>query len=164
MSGSFHFQTFVLSRPHNKDGVIEYLARAGKGLGLGRGTAAKLWAAHGPDTIRRVRERPGRILKANPRITEDQAEAIGEVLRSQQATEDATIEVTELLAGRGLPKTTARKAIKAWGNLASLVIRRDPYALMNFRGCGFKLCDALWIELGHSPTGCVGRHCAHGTA
>jgi exodeoxyribonuclease V alpha subunit len=28
------------------------------------------------------------------------------------------------------------------------MIRKDPYQLMNFRGCGFKRCDALYQELG----------------
>jgi exodeoxyribonuclease V alpha subunit len=62
------------------------------------------------------------------------------------------IDVMELITGRGFPKRAAKEAIKTWGNLAASVIRQNPFALMRFRGCGFKLTDALYLTLGHSPT------------
>lgn len=147
----FHFVTFVTATSHDRDGIVEYLTRAGQGLGMGRGTAEKLWKAFGSDAVKEIRQDPTILAKFANRISQDQCRAIGEILQAQKATEDATIELTGLLSGRGLPKTTARKAIKKWGNRAAEVIRRDPYALMAFRGCGFRLCDALWIELGLSP-------------
>lgn len=147
----FAFQTFVPCVAHDKDGVIEYLARAGAGLGMGRGTARKCWETFGTDAVREIRQAPRLLRDINQRITADQCDQIGDILKQQKATEDATIELTNLLAGRGFPKTTTRKAIKKWGNKAAMIIRRDPYSLMNFRGCGFKLCDALYIELGHHP-------------
>lgn len=147
----FHFQTFVTARSHDREGVIQYLVSAGKGNGLGAATAAKAWDAFGSDAVSTIRNEPRELLKLNRSIRADQCEAIGEILVHRQRTEDATIELTNLLAGRGLPKTTTRKAIKRWGNQAAEIVRKDPYALMNFRGCGFKLCDALWIELGHRP-------------
>jgi len=147
----FKFQTFVPAVAHDKAGVIEYLVRAGKGLGFGKGTAAKVWSAYGSDSVRIIRNMPSKLTAYSNRITLEQCEQIGKVLASQKATEDATIDVTNLLVGRGLPKTTGRKAIKLWGNKAAEIIRRDPFALMRFRGCGFRLCDTLWIELGLSP-------------
>ena len=144
----FDFQTFCVAMAHDREGVIEYLARAGRGRGMGHGTAEKLWNAHGADVVAMIRDDPAVIQQANPRVTSEQAEMIAAVLREQQATESATIELTNLLAGRGLPRTIPAKAIKKWGNRAAQVIRKDPYRLMAFRGCGFKLCDALWIELG----------------
>lgn len=144
----FHFQTFVPARSHDREGVIAYLEKAGRGLGMGRGTAAKLWEAHGANAVRVVREDPGQIRKVNSKVTEDQADQIAQRLQADAATEDATIEITNLLTGRGFPKMTARLAIKEWGNQAADQIKRDPYALMRFRGCGFKLCDQLWLELG----------------
>jgi exodeoxyribonuclease V alpha subunit len=35
--------------------------------------------------------------------------------------------------------------------VAAKIIRRNPYILMRFRGCGFRRCDAMYIHLGHSP-------------
>lgn len=147
----FHFQTFVAAVPHDRDSVIAYLANAGAGLGLGRGTAGKAFDRWGAGCIAVIRNDAEVLREISNRITAEQAAAIGDKLRQQQATEHATIDLTSLLSGRGLPKTTARNAIKKWGNRAAEIVRRDPYSLMNFRGCGFKLCDSLYLELGHNP-------------
>lgn len=147
----FHFQTFVPVVAHDREGVIAYLAAAGQGLGMGKGTAAKAFDALGGEAVSAIRQNPRELMQFNKRITADQCEAIGEKLHRQKATEDATIDLTTLLAGRGLPKTTARNAIKKWGNRAAEIVRRDPYSLMNFRGCGFKLCDKLYLEMGLDP-------------
>lgn len=143
----FDFQTLVVAHAHDRDGIVSYLKIAGQGNGLGEKTALRLWEKFGTDAVRIVRETPD-VLMQFGRITAQQAEEIGRVLVSKKATEDATIELTSLLAGRGFPKTTARSAIKLWKNKAAEVVRKNPYSLMNLRGCGFKLCDALWIELG----------------
>ena len=147
----FHFQTFVAARAHDRDGVVQYLISAGKGNGLGKATAEAVWQEFNGDSVSTIRENPRELLRFNRSITPEQCETIGSILEQRQKTENATIELTNLLSGRGFPKTTARKAIKKWGNLAAEIIRRDPYSLMNFRGCGFKLCDSLWLELGHRP-------------
>lgn len=147
----FRFQTFVLAIAHDRRGVVNYLVAAGKGRGLGSATAEAAWKQFGSDAIRLIREDPGLLVDLNPRMSTENAETIAGRLRQQQKTEDATIELTGLLAGRGLPRTTARNAIKRWGNIAAQVIRRDPYKLMGFHGCGFKRADALWLEFGHGP-------------
>lgn len=147
----FHFHSWVTARAHDREGIIAYLERAGRGIGMGRGTAARAWDAFGGDAVRVIREQPERLISLNTRITEDQANQIADRLKHQQRTEDAEIEITNLLSGRGFPKVTSRSAIKEWGNRAAQVISRDPYALMRFRGCGFRLCDQLWIELGLNP-------------
>lgn len=144
----FHFQTFVMAASHDREGVISYLEQAGKGNGLGRATATKAWNIWGSDTIKIVRDDPNELRKINSRLTEDGLAHIKAKLDRQAATEAATIDITGLLHGRGFPKTTARKAILKWGNCAATIIRRDPYSLMAFRGCGFRLTDALYLELG----------------
>lgn len=144
----FHFQTFVLAMSHDREGVIAYLEQAGRGNGIGLGTAKKCWEAFGPDAVRTIREQPEKLLTVNARLTRDQIAAVKRKLDIQAATEAATIELTALLHGRGFPKVTARKAIQRWGNRAAEQVRRDPYSLMAFRGCGFKLTDSLYLELG----------------
>ena len=122
----FHFQTFVQAVAHDRESVVAYLANAGSGLGLGPGTAGKAFDTWGAGCIATIRTNPRELLAINGRITDQQCEAIGEKLRQQQATEDATIDLTSLLSGRGMPKTTARNAIKKWGNRAAEIVRRDP--------------------------------------
>lgn len=144
----FKFTSFVPVTAHDKDGVVAYLEQAGKGLGLGRATINKCWDRWGSDAVRELREDPQQLLLLSNHVSWDQCEEIGRKLRAQQKLESATIELINLFAGRKIPKATARKAIKEWGNRAAQVIKRDPYKLMRFRGIGFKTADHLWIEFG----------------
>lgn len=148
----FHFQTFVAVQPHNRDGVIAYLKHAGQGFGFGAARAAALWDAFGSDAVRVMREEPERTMHELAArkllISAENYWKMADELKKQEALENCTIELTDLLAGRGLPKTIARRAIQEWGNLAAAIIRRDPYKLMRFRGVGFKRCDQLYLNLG----------------
>jgi hypothetical protein len=147
----FAFSTFVAAVAHDRESVVAYLAGAGAGHGVGPGVAGKAFDRWGDECLSIIRDEPLRLREISSRITSEQAETLGAKLRSQRATEDATIDLTSLLTGRGLPKSTPRNAIKANGNRAAEIVRRDPYSLMAFRGCGFKLCDSLFLELGHDP-------------
>jgi hypothetical protein len=148
----FHFSSFCQIAAHDEEGVVAYLEAAGRGNGMGYGTAKKAWLAWGSDAVRTVREEPRKLLELNNRISDDQLVAIGMKLLEQQRTESATIEITNVLHGRGFPKTLPRKCIQRWGNKAAEIICKDPYRLMAFRGCGFKTCDKLYLELGLDPT------------
>lgn len=146
----FVFSTFVNIVAHDRRGVVEYLKAVGKGLGFGQAWAEKAYEAFGGEAVKRIRE--GGLAELNPPMTEDNRTIMVARLTEMAALEDATIEVTNLLAGRGLPKATAREAIKRWGNRAGQVIHRNPYALMSLTGVGFKRCDALYLEFGHNPS------------
>jgi len=148
----FDAQTFVHSQPHGRAGVIAYLLQAGKGNGLGPVRAGQLWEKFGSDAIRICLESPEVVTAAIGGISDDQAAAIAEFLKDEQDLEGCSLDLMDLLTGRGFPKDTVRKAIKEWGNLAAGLIKRDPYRLMAFRGCGFRRCDALYLHLGLPPT------------
>lgn len=147
----FAFQTFVKNQPYDRAGVIAYLCEAGAGNGLGRARAAILWDAFQSDAVRIAREQPETVattLKAkNLPLTEEQSLAIASTLEMEKGIEACKLELTTLLAGRGFPKTTIREAVREWGNKAATIIRRDPYTLMQFRGCGFKRADAMYLDL-----------------
>lgn len=147
----FHFTTFCGAEPFGREGVISYLRYAGEGNGIGIARATKLWELFGGDAVRTLREDPERVAGQIKGLDIDQAKAASAWLAKEQKLEAATIDVTNLLAGRGFPRGTARSAIKEWGNRSAERIKRDPYSLMAFRGCGFKRCDNLWLELGLPP-------------
>jgi exodeoxyribonuclease V alpha subunit len=154
----FAFSSFVLQAPHSRTGVIEYLRHAAEQVrvGFGPARATKLWDLYGSDAVKHLREAPEEVaarLSETPRLTlsADAARKIAAVLQEQAALEGCTLDLTDLLAGRGFPKSTARLATRAWGNRAAQIIRRCPYRLMEFRGCGFKKCDALYLDLGLPP-------------
>ncbi len=148
----FDAQTFVRAQPHGRSGVITYLLQAGKGNAIGPARAAQLWDKFGSDAIRICREQPELITAAISGVSDKDAAAVSQWLKDEQALEGCSLEVMDLLTGRGFPKDTTRRAIKEFGNLAAEVIKRDPYRLMSFRGCGFRRCDALYLHLGLPPT------------
>jgi len=148
----FAFKTFVQSQPHGRAGVITYLRKAGEGHNLGQATAIQIWERFGVDSVRILREQPEVVATAIKRLSLENCQAVANLLNEKQGLEDCTIEVTSLLDGRGFPKSTPGTAIRVWGNRAAEIIKRDPYQLMHFRGCGFKRCDSLYLELGLNPT------------
>jgi len=145
----FHAQTFVRSQPHGMAGVIRYLMQAPH---VGQATAAKLWEAFQGDAVRFLRERPDVAAAAGGgRFSEAKAREAAEWLKGEQALEDCTIDLINLLGGLGFPRNTGKKAVGEWGNKAAELIKRNPYLLMRFRGCGFLRCDKLFLNLGGDP-------------
>ncbi len=147
----FHFRTVVAHIPHDRDGLIEYLSAAGRGKGIGPRKAAMLVEWFGIDDVLHACRGDSSMIAEIANIRQDQAHAFAEQLRSQAATENATLEVDKLLHGRGFPRALVRRVIKAWGNKAAEQITTDPYSLMQFRGVGFGLTDKLFIGLGKNP-------------
>lgn len=147
----FHFDSFVLAAPHDRAGIIAYLAKAGEGLGIGRARAATLHAMFGQEAVRICRERPADAAATIKGWPIADAAAFAARLEEQAHLEAVSIELTGLLANRGFPKATAKHAIDLWGNAATEIIQRDPYKLMSFRGCGFKRCDRMYIDIGLPP-------------
>ena len=147
----FAFQTFVLSAPQSRAGIITYLSRHGEGLGIGKSRAATLYEKFAGDAVRVCRESPEVAAAAVSGWSISQAEEFAAELQASHYLEECSIELIELLDKRGFPKATAQSAIRLWGNRAKLVISNDPYKLMNFRGCGFKRCDRMWLDLGLPP-------------
>lgn len=151
----FAFESFVREAPHGREGVVAYLKSAGEGLGLGAARCMKLWDLFGSDAVRMLREQPAevaaRLAAAGLKLQPGAAEKVAGNLRFEMALEACTLDLMDVLNGRGFPKATARLVTRQWGNRAANVIRRNPYQLMNFRGCGFKRCDALYLDLKHNP-------------
>ncbi len=151
----FQFQSFVIQQPHSRAGIITWLKEAGEGHGIGHARAAKLFDLCGQQAIETLRERPTEaadlLTAAGLRTTAEQCEFAAVWLKQQQRLEACTLDLTDILTGRGFPKTTIRLAVREWGNHAGRIIRRDPYKLMRFRGCGFKRCDAMYLDLKLPP-------------
>ena len=151
----FHASSFVLRQPHGRTGVIAYLARAGEGNGMGKGKAEGLWNIFGANAVTMMRTQPlvcvQELYKHKLYLHEKEALAIAEILRQSQHSEKCQLDLMDVLDGRGFPKETARNCLQTWGVRASQTVRRDPYKLMLFPRCGFRRCDAAYLELGHNP-------------
>ena len=146
----FHFNSFVETEPAGRNGIIAYMVQAGQGNRIGMVTANKIFDKFGEESLRIMREEPETI-SGFTRVRLDYCESASRWLLERKKLEQITVRMNELMSGRGFPKSTVKRAIKAWGNKAIQVIKKDPYQLMAFPGCGFKLCDNLYLHLGLRP-------------
>lgn len=146
----FHFNTYHGTTPHGRSGIVRYLERAPS---IGRVIAARLFDLFGQDAVRVLKEQPDVAAGQIERLGEEGAHQAAIYLKEQEQLQESTIDMIDLLDGKGFPKNAPKKAIKIWGNNAAAIIRRDPYKLMGrIRGCGFKLCDTLYLQLGGDPS------------
>ncbi|MFO0940113.1 MAG: AAA family ATPase [Pirellulales bacterium] len=143
----FCFNSFVEHIGHDRQSLINYLAHAGKGNGIGHGKAAKLVDQVGIENVLDFCRVPANLIEA-AKIDAASAERFAEILKEQQRTENALLEIDSLLTGKGFPKSLPRKLIKDFGTSAAEEINRDPFVLMNYHGVGFKKADNLWLLLG----------------
>lgn len=146
----FDTKTFVRSQPHGQAGVVRYLQEA---PGIGQAVAKALWAKFGSDAVRIVRETPEVAAEVVniPNWPAEKARISAKFLVGEQRLESCSIDLVDLLGGRGFPKLTPQRAVKRWGNKAAEFIRRNPYILMKLPGCGFLRADKLYLDLGHNP-------------
>ena len=144
----FRYNTFVHQQPHSRAGIITYLAKA---PGIGSAISRRLWDKFKGDAVKILREQPEVAAAACERLSDNAAFEAAEWLDREKTLEDCTIDLVGLIEGHVLPKSLGMGEIKRWGNQATGIIRQNPYRLMQFRGVGFKRCDALYLELGGDP-------------
>jgi hypothetical protein len=146
----FNAKTWVKAAPHGRTGTIRYLQQA---PWVGAITAGTLWDKFGGEAVRILRESPDVACCAvdSSHFTLAKAQEAAAYLEKEKGLEGVSIDLMELLDKRGLPKKTAQKAMQQWGNRATEFIKKNPYLLMAFRGCGFLKTDAMYTELGHNP-------------
>lgn len=149
----FVCKTFVRCEPFGRSGVIRYLQLTCPGCGLGPATAVKLWEKFRSDAVRILRESPDVAAAAIDarQFTPEMATKASTLLQREKHLEACHLELMDLLAGRGFPKAIVKKAIKEWGNRAAGLLKRNPFLLMRFRGCGFLGTDRMYTDLGGNP-------------
>lgn len=149
----FQARTYVRCQPHGRGGIIRYLLTTCAGCGMGKATAEKMWEKFKSDAVRILREEPEVAAAAvgMQHFTAEKAVAAAAVLKEESALEAVSIDVIDLLGGRGFPKDTPKKCIDKWGNRTAVLLKKNPYLLMLFRGCGFGLTDKMYLDMGGNP-------------
>lgn len=142
----FSINTYILSKPHGRTGVIKYLQECPH---LGEAMSVQLWNLFNSDAVRVCRECPELVAEKINRLDFKKCQEIAEALRELSAIEDTSIDLIDLFSGRGIPKRVAREAIKKFGNRAAGLFQHNPYLLMAFSGIGFDKADSMYCDLGH---------------
>lgn len=144
----FHYESFVVDKPATRDAVVNYLRQC-KGFGTVR--AGKLFDLFGESSIDRLIADPVAAVRDVKGLSEEDAKAAAAVLEASEYIRKAKLELIGLLHGRQFPRKLVDLILKDLGSSAATEIRRNPYQLMRYRGCGFLKTDRLYIECGHDP-------------
>ena len=145
----FVFKSFVMEEPAGQRAVVTYLQQC---KGIGYVVAKRLWDSHGDDAVRWLRTAPKEVAQNTKGLSAKIAEQASEFLSQNEATERAKMDLLAVLHKRGFPKKTVELALRDFGSAAAKEIKRNPYLLMRYPGCGFISCDKMWIDLGLSPS------------
>jgi exodeoxyribonuclease V alpha subunit len=140
----FHFNSYSPLQPYGEAETVAYLMQLD---GVGPTTAKALWAKFGADSIDTLRDKPEECEGLGRAFKHGKAQEASRYLKSMQNTQHVRVSLMGLLNGKGFPKKTINRAIESAGTSAADVIRRNPYWLMQFPGCGFAHADALYVDL-----------------
>lgn len=147
----FSFDAVKRLEPHDRNGVVRFLQRYGKGIGPT--IAGRLYDVFGGDAVKQLRTNPVEASKRVRGLTREVAQNAAIALQQDVEFEDARIDLTDLFAGRHFPHVLIKQCIDKWGILAAERVKRDPFTMLveGFSGCGFKRCDRLYMDLGLPP-------------
>ncbi len=156
----FFFSSFALEQPCDDESFIAYLQQA-KGTKLGSVTervASVLVEQFGDECIETVINYPIRASdfvtrSSRCRWSHEAAAIASRTLKGVDDTRKATLGLMSLFDGRGFPKKTPRRAIRAFGTDAATIIRDDVFGtLMSLPGIGFKGADKVFCDVARERT------------
>ena len=149
------FDSYRTILPTDHEGIFSYLVDVARWVGPA--TAKKLVDTFGSQTLTVIKEETQKVSELHLEgLTSERIEEMRKSLVENEATEAATIEVNNLLAG-ALGPATARKAIRKWGCNAPTLIKSNPFILTTLSGVGFLSADAVRNKIGLDP-GDLRRH------
>ena len=145
----FNFNSFVAESPIDEDSVLAYLetCRKPERGSITRRVALALFETFGVEAIERLKTDPVGVSQVIKQWDAAKASLAAEYLKSQTGTQRSKLALITMLNGRGFPKKTIDRAIKEWGAAAADIVRKNPYALMDLPGIGFKGADKLYCDL-----------------
>lgn len=144
----FHYESFVIDKPATRDAVIAYLKQC---RGFGSVRAGMLFDTYGESCIDVLIQQPERVASEIRGLKLENAKEAAELLSKTEHIRKAKLELIGVLNGKGFPKKTVESLLRDYSSEAAESVRRNPYLLMRYRGCGFLKTDKLYIELGHDP-------------
>ena len=145
----FHFDSFVVDKPATREAVVAYLRQC-PGFGVAR--SGVLWDLFGEQSIDQLIADPKGVCGKIKGLKIDDAKAASALLKTSEATRKTKLELIELISGRGFPRKLTDILISDFGSAAAESIRKNPYLLLKYSGCGFGKVDQFYLEIGGDPS------------
>ncbi|MGE4564848.1 MAG: AAA family ATPase, partial [Victivallaceae bacterium] len=137
---AFNFRPIL---PSTSTGIVRFLS-SGAIPGVGEKTAGAIVDYFGADTLDVLEKFPKRLREV-PKMSEKKATAIAAAWRESASRRDTFI----YLQGLGITPAYCNKLYQQYGNLASEVVRANPYRLAEeVDGIGFLKADEIASGLG----------------
>jgi exodeoxyribonuclease V alpha subunit len=148
----FRFDWYETVQPQSTDGIFKYLVRIAKWVGPAVG--GRLVEKYGIDTLEIIKTNPERVAREISGITLDRAKEIQGLLRANELTEAAVVELEQVFSGvPGLRRGLAMDCVVIWEADAVEIVKKTPYRLMDLRGIGFLTADKIALHIGVDPAG-----------
>jgi len=149
----FNFNSFTPEKPADDESIVAYLKQChGPQKGsITEQVALALVETFGADAISAVIDAPAKAAEAIKRFgtrwDAEKAMVASLVLRASESIRATKVELIGLLDGRGFPKKTPDRCIKAMGVTAATTVKQNPYSLMCLPGIGFKGADKMYCDI-----------------
>ena len=141
----FAFSSSEELEPSSEEGIAAFLC-SGVIKGIGPMAAARIVRRFGTDTLRIIREEPGRLTEISG-IGDVKAKAISAGYQEHREYADTVMK----LAAFDISAAVCMKLYKAYGTQAVDVVRENPYQLIDdLYGIGFQKADKIARNLGFS--------------
>ncbi|HBU11349.1 MAG TPA: ATP-dependent RecD-like DNA helicase, partial [Clostridiales bacterium] len=129
-----------------RQGIEAYLS-LGLVKGIGPKTAARIYDAFGPDTLRVLDKNPEELLTVKG-ISKAKLKRICDSYIESRGARD----IVTLLTPFGVTPNRAVSIYKHFGAEATDIVRRHPYMLCEMTGIGFLTADNIATSMGLNPT------------
>jgi len=146
----FAFQSFETLEPLDIDGIYKYLLKIPN---VGPAMANLLIMEYEEDALEIMRTDPERVSQDIPRVSLDLAKGFQTHLLEFAETEQARVELGNILDVPHMRKNLADKLLLKYRGNAAKVVRENPYILIGFPGVGFYLADEVALKLGFDMNG-----------
>ena len=132
--------------PRSEDAILRYLA-SGVVRGVGEKIAARIVTRFGTDTMRILREEPGRLSEIKG-ISAEAARRIADEMRDKQEYQDLAL----LLSSFGIGPDKVLRIHRQFGSRALETVQENPFRLADeVHGIGFHTADQIARSLNCAP-------------
>ena len=144
----FKFESYSVQLPASIEAIRLYLQENAKWVGPV--ISREIISLYGKECLQVCKDDPERVSRDVKGITPKRADELSAMLKANEASEQAMIDLKTLLAGSDINNRAIGRMVNLWGDDAAKNIRENPYRMIDeIHGVGFKSADKVAINNGY---------------